>query len=46
MVVTGEFGKMAALKGNHIVSVELAEATRSLKTVDPEFFEVAQVFFG
>lgn len=46
MVKNGEFGKMAALKGNEIVSVELAAATRKLKTVDPEFFEVAQVFFG
>jgi phosphofructokinase-like protein len=46
MVARGEFGKMAALRGNQIVSVELAEATRALKTVDREFFEVAQVFFG
>ncbi|MGQ0505668.1 MAG: 6-phosphofructokinase [Myxococcaceae bacterium] len=46
MVAAGEFGKMAALKGNHILSVPLAEATKELKTVDKEFFEVAQVFFG
>jgi ATP-dependent phosphofructokinase / diphosphate-dependent phosphofructokinase len=46
MVAEGQFGKMAALQGNKIVNVELAVATQSLKTVDPEFFEVAQVFFG
>ncbi len=46
MVTRGEFGKMAALRGNEIRSVDLSEATRELKTVDREFFEVAQVFFG
>ena len=46
MVAQGEFGKMAALRGNEIVSVELAEATRELKKVPEEFFKVAQVFFG
>ena len=46
MVARGEWGKMAALKGNRITSVELVDATRTLKTVDEEFFSVAQVFFG
>ncbi len=46
MVSRGEFGKMAALKGNDIVSVDLADATRELKRVPEEFFKVAQVFFG
>jgi 6-phosphofructokinase 1 len=46
MVARGEFGKMAALRGNEIVSVDLSEATRELKKVPQEFFEVAQVFFG
>ena len=46
MVAKGEFGKMAALHGNEIVSVDLAEATRELKKVPQEFFQVAQVFFG
>lgn len=46
MVKASEWGKMVALQGNAIVSVELAEATRKLKTVDPAFFEVAEVFFG
>jgi len=46
MVAKGEFGKMAAMRGNSIQSVDLAEATRTLKVVDPALFEVAQVFFG
>src|SRR5438105_10516951 len=46
MVSRKEWGKMAALRGNQIVSVPLAEATAKLKTVDPEFFSVAEVFFG
>ncbi len=46
MVARKEFGKMAALRGNDIVSVDLADATRELKRVPEEFFKVAQVFFG
>lgn len=46
MVSRGEYGKMAALRGNEIISVDLAEATRELKRVPDSFFEVAQVFFG
>jgi 6-phosphofructokinase 1 len=37
---------MVALKGNTIVSVPLAEAVATLKTVPPELFEVAETFFG
>ena len=46
MVARGEFGKMAALRGNDIISVDLGDATRELKRVPEEFFKVAQVFFG
>ncbi|MBM4377978.1 MAG: 6-phosphofructokinase [Deltaproteobacteria bacterium] len=46
MVAAREFGKMAALRGNQVVSVPLSEATKQLKRVDPELFDVAQVFFG
>jgi 6-phosphofructokinase 1 len=46
MVARKEWGKMASLRGNQIVSVALADATAKLKTVDPEFFSVAEVFFG
>ena len=33
---TGQFGQMAALRGDDIVAVSLAEATAELKTVPPE----------
>jgi phosphofructokinase-like protein len=46
MVARGEFGKMAALRGNEIVSVDLSLATKELKRVPEEFFKVAEVFFG
>jgi ATP-dependent phosphofructokinase / diphosphate-dependent phosphofructokinase len=42
----GEFGVMVALRGTEIVTVPLDEATGTLKTVPPELYEVAEVFFG
>src|SRR6266702_1232599 len=42
----GAFGQMAALRGDDIVSVSLAEATAELKTVTPEWYGVAKAFFG
>ena len=42
----GQFGQMAALHGDDIVAVSLKEATAELKTVPPEWSEVAQAFFG
>ena len=40
------FGRMAALQGDAISDVALEEATRELKTVPPEWYEVARAFFG
>jgi 6-phosphofructokinase 1 len=40
------FGRMAALHGDEIVDVSLDEATKELKTVPPEWYEVAKAFFG
>src|SRR5205823_11612224 len=42
MVHRGEFGKMAALRGNQIVAVPLTEATANLKTVDNALYSVAE----
>jgi phosphofructokinase-like protein len=42
----GAFGMMVALRGTDIVRVPLAEATRELKTVPPERYAEAEVFFG
>ncbi len=46
MVRNGEFGKMAALRGTKIVSIPLEEVMKSLKSVDRELYEAAEVFFG
>jgi phosphofructokinase-like protein len=40
------FGRMAALHGDAIVDVSLEDATRELKTVPAEWYEVARAFFG
>ena len=40
------FGRMAALHGDAIVDVSLEEATAELKTVPPEWYDVAKAFFG
>jgi ATP-dependent phosphofructokinase / diphosphate-dependent phosphofructokinase len=41
-----DFGKMVALRGTDIVRVPLAEATSEVKTVPPERYAEAEVFFG
>ena len=42
----GGWGQMVALSAGKIVRVPIAEAVGTLKTVDPELLEVAEVFFG
>jgi ATP-dependent phosphofructokinase / diphosphate-dependent phosphofructokinase len=46
LAFAGNFGQMAALRGDDIAAVPLAEATAELKTVPPEWYAVAQAFFG
>jgi len=46
LALAGEFGQMAALRGDDIVAVPLAEATAELKLVPPEWYDVAKAFFG
>ncbi len=46
LVEEGKFGRMAALHGDDIVDVPLAEATATLKTVPPDWWDVARAFFG
>jgi phosphofructokinase-like protein len=45
-VDAGAWGTMVALHSTDIVRVPLAEATRVLKTVSPEFYSESEVFFG
>ncbi|HEY7351217.1 MAG TPA: 6-phosphofructokinase, partial [Terriglobales bacterium] len=42
MVHKGEFGKMAALRANKIISIPLAEATSKNRTVDQEMMNAAR----
>ncbi|MFE4370035.1 6-phosphofructokinase [Streptomyces sp. NPDC056835] len=42
----GDYGMMVALRGTDIIRVPIAEATAQLKTVRPELYEEAGVFFG
>lgn len=41
-----KFGVMTALQGDDIIEVDLSEVVGGLKTVNPELFEMAEVFFG
>ena len=41
-----DYGKMVALRGTNIERVPIADAVGTLKTLDTELFEVAEVFFG
>jgi 6-phosphofructokinase 1 len=45
-VAAGDTGVMVALHGIEIVRVALADATTTLKTVPPEKYEEAKIFFG
>ena len=42
----GNWGKMTALRSTEIDLVDLADAVAELKTVPPELYEEAEVFFG
>ena len=46
IVKEGRFGHTAALQGGKIVEVSLEEATARTKTIDPEMYRIAQIFFG
>jgi len=44
MVHRGEFGQMAALRGNKIISIPLAEAIASNRKVDQEILDARSAF--
>src|SRR5437762_5675880 len=46
LALAGEFGQMAALRGDDVGAVPLAEATAQLKVVPREWYDVARAFFG
>lgn len=46
LVLEGDYGKMVSLQGNKIVSIPIEDSVGALKTVDPQFYELAEIFFG
>jgi 6-phosphofructokinase 1 len=46
LVQSGDWGMMAALRGDDIVAVPLAEAVADLKVVPRELYDRAAAFFG
>jgi 6-phosphofructokinase 1 len=46
LVDAGRFGRMAALQGDAIGDVAIEDATRELKRVPPQVYDVARAFFG
>ena len=46
LAINGEFGNMVSLQGNKIVTVPLDQRTLTMKTVDPELYNMAKLFFG
>ncbi|MBS1494086.1 MAG: 6-phosphofructokinase [Bacteroidetes bacterium] len=46
MVTEKKFGRMSALRGSEIVDIPIADAIKVLKTVPPELYEEAKVFFN
>jgi ATP-dependent phosphofructokinase / diphosphate-dependent phosphofructokinase len=46
LVADGNWGQMAALHGDNVVSVPLTEATAELKLVTQEWYDTAKTFFG
>lgn len=46
LALAGEFGRMVSLQGNKIVTVPLDEGALAMKTVDPELYQMAKLFFG
>jgi ATP-dependent phosphofructokinase / diphosphate-dependent phosphofructokinase len=46
LVAAGSFGRMAALHGDAIADVAIEDATKELKRVPPQVYDVARAFFG
>jgi len=46
LVHQGLYDHMVAIKGNTIVPVPLSKVIGQRKTVDPELYEIAKIFFG
>lgn len=45
MVCKEKFGRMCSIQGNEMTDIPIKKAISKLKTVDPDIYDVAQVFF-
>jgi 6-phosphofructokinase 1 len=46
LIRDGEFGKMVSLHNNKISCVDIKDAVRKRKAIDPDLLEIAKVFFA
>ena len=46
LVRSGDFGKMVALQGNHVVPISLESAVSQLKTVDLDLYDLSMMVIG
>ena len=46
LAAEGRFGQMAALRGNSVVGVPLADACDGIRGVDPALLDIARTFYG
>ena len=46
LVKKKDFGKMVALRGTEIIAIPIEDAVNKLKTVQPEYYDMARTFFG
>lgn len=46
LVETEQWGKMVALRGNNILAVNIKEGTGETKTLDMDFYKLAERYFG
>jgi 6-phosphofructokinase len=46
LVKSKDFGKMVALRGTEIVAIPIQDAVNKLKTVQPDYYDMARTFFG
>jgi 6-phosphofructokinase 1 len=46
LVKENKFGKMVSLRNNKFDSVDIAEAVKQRKVIDPDLLEIAKVFFA
>lgn len=44
LVKENQFGKMVSIRDNKIISIDIAEAVKKIKPIDPDLYAIAQAF--